>query len=415
MAFGCPPARGAGNILNLIIFVSFLSFAPHHHTFSFFSPQRKIFTADIDRVQHDPTRDGGSSVTGHVRIVLYRNNMIQVTIRASGLAPNLPHAQHIHGFTDPNMTAQCPSEARRDAMTDDGLISTPEAASDYGPILASLTTRGDTSPSSALALPRFPVADSEGNLYYQRKFAVSKEVASMLDSLHIVIHGIDINNNGEYDFEAAGPSPLTDDVPFEATIPAGCGTIDERARRPRRLHYDLSPVQHKKQVCDSRASGYANIRRCGNRLFVTIEVFNASPNLPHAQHIHANASGICPPRSARNNRVDDGLIDTVEGLPFYGPIQVSLTTSGDTSPASGLALSRFPVANDKGYYRYQRVIKVSDDVLDLLVNSVIVVHGIDINNNSEYDFGFGGSPLADGVPLEATLPAACGPSDVGNH
>ena len=38
--------------------------------------------------------------------------------------------------------------------------------------------------------------------------------------LHYVTHGIDIDASGVYDGPA---SPLTASLPFEATIPAGCG------------------------------------------------------------------------------------------------------------------------------------------------------------------------------------------------
>ena len=45
----------------------------------------------------------------------------------------------------------------------------------------SLTTRGDSSPSSALAVPRFPVADADGNYSYRRNFRVSAELADVLE------------------------------------------------------------------------------------------------------------------------------------------------------------------------------------------------------------------------------------------
>ena len=51
-------------------------------------------------------------------------------------------------------------------------------------------------------------------------------VGANLDDLHIVQHGVDLNNNGVYDFEAAGASELDPDLPQEATIPASCGKIE---------------------------------------------------------------------------------------------------------------------------------------------------------------------------------------------
>ncbi len=82
----------------------------------------------------------------------------------------------------------------------------------------------------------------------------------------------------------------------------------------------------------------------------------------------------------------DNLITTVEGLPSYGPIQVSLTTRGNTSPASGLAVSRFPVANSAGFLRYERTLSVPRSVASNLGKKAIVQHGVDLNHNGRYDF-----------------------------
>ena len=41
----------------------------------------------------------------------------------------------------------------------------------------------------------------------------------------VVIHGVDYNHNGEYDFASAGQSDLNPDLPAEATNPAACGVL----------------------------------------------------------------------------------------------------------------------------------------------------------------------------------------------
>ncbi|MFZ0014136.1 MAG: hypothetical protein WAL25_08485 [Acidimicrobiia bacterium] len=38
----------------------------------------------------------------------------------------------------------------------------------------------------------------------------------------------------------------------------------------------------------------------------------------------------------------------------------------------------------------------------------VVTHGVDLNGNGGYDFGFGASSLTDQLPLEASIPAVCG-------
>lgn len=144
-------------------------------------------------------------------------NELHVTITGQGLVA-APHAQHIHGTLGESNTCPVAEQVDEDG---DGFASTPEAQPAYGPILASLTTEGDTSPDSALAVERFPTYESS----YTRTIELSDEVANDLNNLHVVIHGVDVNGNGEYDMDGAGPSPLDESLPFEATMPAVCGTL----------------------------------------------------------------------------------------------------------------------------------------------------------------------------------------------
>lgn len=116
----------------------------------------------------------------------------------------------------------------------------------------------------------------------------------------------------------------------------------------------------------------------------------------------------CP--TVRDDKNRDFRLNVVEGVPRYGPIAVSLTTRGDTSPASGLAVDRFSTA-PKGTITYDRTVKASKDVARAIRNGegVLVVHGVDYNNNGKYDFDSAGkSELNAALPAEATDPAACG-------
>ena len=78
-----------------------------------------------------------------------------------------------------------------------------------------------------------PVADAQGRLNYERTFsadAVPNGLLEHLASVHIVQHGIDVNDNGKYDLDALGESTFAknlgvDDVPEEATNPASCGVV----------------------------------------------------------------------------------------------------------------------------------------------------------------------------------------------
>jgi hypothetical protein len=162
-----------------------------------------------------------SGAEGHALLEKEGNKKLEAEIETKGLAPKLPHAQHIHGFK--KAVSECPTLAASGA---DNLITTAEGLPSYGPIQVSLTTKGDTSPASALAVDRFPVANAKGTVNYERTFSVSRNVYRNLGEKAIVQHGVDLNGNGRYDFKAAGKSELDPSLPQEATIPANCGVIN---------------------------------------------------------------------------------------------------------------------------------------------------------------------------------------------
>jgi hypothetical protein len=167
---------------------------------------------------------------------------------------------------------------------------------------------------------------------------------------------------------------------------------------------------------DSGASGTAEVTLEGDQLTVMVHASGVLADQPHAQHIHypmemegeASVEGSCP--SGDVDEDGDGLLSTTEGHPFYGDIVVSLTTEGDVSPDSGLAVERFSSAPG-GEVMYERTFTVPEgfDAAGDLSESVIVVHGIDPNGNGEYDMeGAGASDLDESLPAEATHPALCG-------
>ncbi len=171
--------------------------------------------------------------------------------------------------------------------------------------------------------------------------------------------------------------------------------------------FDLAPVPHAPAADNgSNVTGTSQFTLRGRNLTVSL-VADGLDALPHAMHIHGKDAGelaFCPGADRRDDLVDDGLIETVEGLSDYGGIQVSLTRSGDTSPASGLELDRFATANVFGVLRYERTIKLQREVARDLNEKHVVIHGEDLDNNGVYN----GRTTALGAPLEAELPVACG-------
>jgi hypothetical protein len=159
----------------------------------------------------------------------------------------------------------------------------------------------------------------------------------------------------------------------------------------------------------SGASGTAEVMldEQAKTLTVSVNTTGVVPGLPHAQHIHIGGQNMCPPGSAAGA---DNIISTPEGQPFYGGIQVSLTTEGDFGPESALAVERFPAASDSGEISYERTFDLTQIDGDInLADVVIVQHGIDsISANGEYGPPPPNSPLDPSLPLEATAPALCG-------
>jgi hypothetical protein len=182
-------------------------------------------------------------------------------------------------------------------------------------------------------------------------------------------------------------------------------------------HASLDPVPHHPRAdSGSDVKGYAKVVEVDGELKVEVTAYGLSPLLPHLMHIHGEleAQNECPGPKFRAGGVDDRLIETADGLPAYGPIQVTFSTEGDTSAAAGLNLDTAPVADHEGTLSYQRVLlDVPDSVLDELDDLHIVIHGEDLDDDGMYD----PEPItALGAPLEAELPVACGElDDEGGH
>lgn len=165
----------------------------------------------------------GSGVTGTATVTV-TGNRLDASIDASGLLAGSPHAAHIHfGKTAAH---ECPTQA---ADGGNGQLTTLEGLPFYGPVVVSFTISGDTSARSVLAVDRYSTAPG-GILDYDRngiktKGSVAKAIAAGQGV--VVLHGVDYNLNGRYDFEAAGASDLNPAFPAEATDLAACGVLND--------------------------------------------------------------------------------------------------------------------------------------------------------------------------------------------
>lgn len=184
-------------------------------------------SADTVNFSLDEFNNSGAQATA--TITTNDDGSMTVEIEGTGFTPEMPHAQHIHGA--PTGDFFCPP-ASADA-DGDGQVATEEGINQYGDVMVSLTTEGDTSADSGLAVDRMPVADADGNLQYSRTIPAGdlpEGLVENVENLHIVQHGMDVNGNDQYDLDALGVSVFAEslginDIPQEATDPATCGEV----------------------------------------------------------------------------------------------------------------------------------------------------------------------------------------------
>ena len=152
--------------------------------------------------------------------------------------------------------------------------------------------------------------------------------------------------------------------------------------------------------------GTATLLLNGDKVTANIRVHGLIKQ-PHFMHIHAGGLGACPPASAARKHNGHLAISTGNGIKFYGPPQVALTTSGDTSSKSIVDSNRFP---STGTFNYERTLTVQPGVAAAIRsdNAVFVVHGINYDGSGFYDDFLGPSDLDSKLPGEATAPALCG-------
>jgi hypothetical protein len=180
------------------------------------------------------TTDGGGTAMAELRpvplndapgsgslMVQLDGTMLSFELAYSGLLADAPHAAHIHFAPDALHT--CPTA--EDDADGDGFLTTSDGAASYGGIVVSLTTEGDTSPDSGLAVDRFGVGDDVR--YSRSDVQVDQATADaiMAGQAVVVVHGVDHNDNGMYDEGDRGPSDLDPSLPGEATDPALCGVL----------------------------------------------------------------------------------------------------------------------------------------------------------------------------------------------
>ena len=171
-------------------------------------PEVETFAAVIETLN-------GSGVTG-VAHVTRDGDELTVTINATGLAPDQPHAQHIHGRFEGNPATE-PREARnsvRPTLADDtdgdGFIEVVEGAAAYGPIILPITS--PPIDDNAMPLSQSSPTAPNGTIRFTQVYDLSKE-QQFFDPL----------NGTDFDGEDVLPLPLREIVLHGGFVAAGVG------------------------------------------------------------------------------------------------------------------------------------------------------------------------------------------------
>ena len=104
-------------------------------------------------------------------------------------------------------------------------------------------------------------------------------------------------------------------------------------------------------------AGDVELRLSGDVATVTVDASGLLDGARHPLHIHAGAKGVCPSAQAAHLHNGHRTISTLNGVPWYGSPVTALTSRGDTSQNSILALRRYP---STGAIRYTRTIRLGN-------------------------------------------------------
>ena len=149
------------------------------------------------------------------------------------------------------------------------------------------------------------------------------------------------------------------------------------------FHAATSPVQDaaaRSTYPGLNVTGSATLTVSGDILTAHVIASGLTPNLPHVMHIHGTvgAQNDCPSPVSAFDTNHDGLLNTAEGLPAYGPIDVTFSTTGSTTPAAALTLSAAPMASAAGTIDYTRTFQIPGKIAAHISDLHVVIHGADL-------------------------------------
>lgn len=152
-----------------------------------------------------------------------RGDSLTIHIAARGVAPDLDHLQHFHGFPDGHQAA-CPTAAQD--KNGDGVIDLMETEPTSGETMVPFTA---DPVSMEIVVNTYPKASASGSYTYDKTVSLSaleqafaKKYSGQklnLDHRVVMIHGVPATTKLPSTVASLG------DIPAQVTIPIACGVI----------------------------------------------------------------------------------------------------------------------------------------------------------------------------------------------
>jgi len=206
-------------VFELIIFGVFAVFSEEKNGTTQGEEKPVVYRAELKPINGSKTGSQGSGTATLTR----KGDTLFVQIQASGLSPSIMHLQHYHGFPD-GKDATCATmeqDSNNDSIID--LIETEVVSG------ITMVPFHNEPHNLSIASKTYPVADDQGNLYYNDTIQISKLQKSLqkrfgVDSLYlenkvIYIHGV------SPDTKLPQTVQSLPDVPAHITLPVVCGKL----------------------------------------------------------------------------------------------------------------------------------------------------------------------------------------------
>jgi hypothetical protein len=186
-------------------------------------PADQMYIAELAPMNINATEE---LVTG-TALFIVAGDTLTMTVEASGLAPDMMHLQHLHGYTEEDGSfATCPFSGAD--VNDDNFTDLLETRPFTGITLIPLH---EEPASLAIQSQTYPNANTDGEIAYSQTVSIEELEQALqeehnIDSLELAqrtvfLHGV------SQDADLPDSVESLPDVPAQVTLPVACGEIYE--------------------------------------------------------------------------------------------------------------------------------------------------------------------------------------------